>query len=215
MPLQPLGTPRHLKAHLNRALTSRSIFFFLAYILQQYRNTLLYTETWRCRSSGSGAVPVPVPAGSAVPAPRCQHPTASQHPTTSQHPTASQPGAGSWGLAGAWELPTAPTTPLACTGDPGYPACPRGPSQPGSGRSISPLPSSLYPVRAQSAARRWRAVFQPRPFSQPWQAATKPRSKPGYGTCWERVSGGCHRTNSAQSRDGLLGGGLTLCHREE
>lgn len=138
MPLQPPGTPQpqapqgtlKQSPHLQK-------YFFLAYTLQQYRNTLLYTETWRCRSSGSGAVPIPITAGAAVLAPH------------RRRPTASPPGAGSRGLAGAWQLPTAPTTPLACTGDPGYPACPRAPSRPGRGEWGEHLPSAIAaPPRA-------------------------------------------------------------------
>lgn len=52
----------HPKAHSHTALASTS-GFFLAYILQQYRNSLQYPEPWRSSSSGSGAEPsCPVPA---------------------------------------------------------------------------------------------------------------------------------------------------------
>lgn len=55
--------PGHPKAHSHTTLASTS-GFFLAYILQQYRNSLPHPEPWRSRSSGSGADPVP--AGAAV-----------------------------------------------------------------------------------------------------------------------------------------------------
>lgn len=56
----------HPKAHSHTALASTS-GFFLAYILQQYRNSLQYPEPWRSRSCGTGADPIP--AGAAVLAP--------------------------------------------------------------------------------------------------------------------------------------------------
>lgn len=93
-PGQP-GTPRHASTEPSPQKGS----FFLAYILQQYRNSQLQTQT--------GAVPVP--AGAVVP--------------VSHHLPAWKLGS-----SRSWELPTALTTPLACTGYPGYPACTRGPS---------------------------------------------------------------------------------------
>lgn len=145
-PIQPLGTPRprapqgtlKQSPHLQK-------WFFLASILQQYRNTLLYTETRGCRSSGTEAVPIPVPAGAAVPAPHCRR------------PAASQPGAGEqstgWVAGVPQEPPTAPTTPWLAQGIrailpvPGVPPGRAG----GSGGNVSPLPSPLQPVRAQGS----------------------------------------------------------------
>lgn len=76
----------HPKAHSHAALASTS-GFFLAYILQQYHNSLQDPEPWHSSSSGAGADPVP--AGAAVLAP----------------PALSHPGSG-----GSLELPLAPTT---------------------------------------------------------------------------------------------------------
>lgn len=159
--------------------------FFLAYILQQYHNTLLYTETRRCGCSGSGAVPVPAGGCSAGTPP----------PPSPGRASGARGGQG--GLAGPWELPTAPSTPTACMGGSGLSCLSLPAGQGGSGGSISPLPLPLHPAPARSAARLWRAVFQLRPFSQPRRAAAEPGSKRGYGTRWERV-GGCRGASAAQ-----------------
>lgn len=90
----------HPKAHPHTALASTS-GFFLAYILQQYRNSPQYPEPWRSRSCGTGADPVP--AGAAVLAPTATAQPGAWH---------GQPGSG-----GTWELPVPPT--MACTGCPG------------------------------------------------------------------------------------------------
>lgn len=94
------GEQGHPEAHSHTALASSS-GFFLAYILQQYRNSLQCPEPWRSRSSGTGADPVP--AGAAVLA----------------HTALSQPGARGGhpgGLVGVWELPTPPTIPWLAGG---------------------------------------------------------------------------------------------------
>lgn len=93
--------PRHPKAHSHSALASTR-GFFLAYILQQYRNSLPYPEPWRSRSSGTGADPVP--AGAAVLAP-----TALSQPGA----RGGQPGSG--GILGAATIPwLARGIPVSC-----------------------------------------------------------------------------------------------------
>lgn len=175
--LQGAGAPQGSLPHC----PASSSGFFLAYILQQYHNSLQHPEPWHSRSSGSGADPVP--AGAAVLAP----------------PALSQPGAwrGHRGLVGAWELPVPPTVPWLAQGVlPGLgvspcPAWPGGPSRLGRGT----VPS--LPCCPLSTVSPRRVVLQLSSFPHPQQAAAGPGSQPSSGTCCPD-SGKCHHTQHRQ-----------------
>lgn len=145
----------HPKAHSHTALASTS-GFFLAYILQQYHNSLQDPEPWHSSSSGAGADPVP--AGAAVLAP----------------PALSHPGSG-----GSLELPLAPTTPwlprdvpVSCLA---WGSLPSGQGRQGH-RVLSATAAPPQRWEPRESFLQLSLILRPQP------AAARPGSRPGPGT---------------------------------